>query len=302
VPDPAVLLEAGAKALLYASLLIVIGASALRWLLLPRTASELGPRRVLSIEQSISRLAFGAATIALAACILRVWTHTLSAFGVGDAGSWDNLKLIALESRWGQSWKLQTAAALILLIACALTAWRRAAWPLATLSVLVFTATIPLLGHAAGDAFRGVLHTVHILAAGLWLGTLAVVLLMRIPAARLDSIEPRFTGRRVRLIILCRFSTMALPSAATAIAAGVVAAYLYVGAFSNLWTTAYGRVLLVKVALVGGISFAGYLNWQRLRRLQEVDEPSAAIIVLEAALAAAVVLVTGFLTEIAHPG
>jgi putative copper export protein len=221
---------------------------------------------------------------------------------LGEAESWDNIKLIALESRWGQSWKLQTAAALILLIACAITASRRAAWPLATLAVLVFTATIPLLGHAAGDTFRVALHAAHILAGGSWLGTLGVVLLMRIPVTSFDSVEPRVTGRRVRLIILRRFSTLALPSAATAAAAGIVAAYIYVGAFSNLWTTAYGRVLLVKVALVGGISIAGYFNWQRLRRLHESGEASAAIVVLEAVLAAAVVLVTGFLTEIAHPG
>jgi len=296
------LLEAGAKALLYASLLIAIGASALRWLLLPRAAGELGPGRVLAIEQSIARLALGAAALALAACLLRVWTHTVSAFGLSYEGSWDNIKLIALASRWGQNWKLQTAAALALLVASAATGWRRAAWPLATLSVFVFTATIPLLGHAAGNALRVALHVVHILAAGFWLGTLAVVLLTRIPAASLDSIEPRLTLRQVRLVILRRFSMLALPSAATALAAGIVAAYLYVGAFSNLWTTAYGRVLLAKVALVGGISAAGYVNWQRLRRLHEGDEPSAAIIVLEAALAAAVVLVTGFLTEIAHPG
>jgi putative copper export protein len=302
VPDPAVLLEAGAKALMYTSLLIAIGAIALRWLLLPRAAKELGPDRILAIELSIARLAPGAASAALAACILRVWTHTVSAFGLADAASWDNLRLIALESRWGQSWKLQTAAALILVVASAAIVWRREAWPLATLAVLLFTATIPLLGHAAGDAFRVVLHTVHILAGGFWLGTLAVVLLMRIPAAGPDSIEPRLTARRVRMIILRRFSTLALPSAAAAAAAGIVAAYLYVGTFSNLWATAYGRVLLVKVALVGGISIVGYVNWQRLRRLRVEDEPSVTIIILEAALAAAVVLVTSILTEIAHPG
>jgi putative copper resistance protein D len=302
VPDPAVLLEAGAKALLYAALLIAIGASAMRWLLLPRAANELGPDRILAIELSVARLALGAASAALAACILRVWTHTVSAFGLADAASWDNLRLIALESRWGQSWRLQTAAALILVVACAATAWSRTAWPLATLAVFLFTATIPLLGHAAGDAFRMVLHTVHILAGGFWLGTLAVVLLMRMPAASPYSIGPRLTARQVRLIILRRFSALALPSAATAAVAGIVAAYLYVGAFSNLWATGYGRVLLVKVALVGGISIAGYVNWQRLRRLNVEDEPSATIIVLEAALAAAVVLVTSVLTEIAHPG
>jgi putative copper export protein len=302
VPDPAVLLEAGAKLLLYASLLIAIGASALRWLLLPRAAGELGPHRVLCIEQSICRLALDAAALALAACILRVWTHTVSAFGLNDAASWDNIKLIARESRWGQSWKLQTGTALILLIASAITARRRAAWPLATLAVLLFAATIPLLGHAAGDAFRVALHTVHILAAGFWLGTLCVVLVVRIPAASLDSTEPRLTSRGIRMIILRRFSTLALPSAATAVAAGIVAAYLYVGTFSNLWTTGYGRVLLMKVAVVAGVSVCGYVNWQRLRRLHVEDEPSGAIIVLEAALAVAVLLVTSVLTEIAHPG
>ncbi len=301
MPDPAVLLEAGAKALLYASLLVAIGASALRWLLLPRATNELGPHRILSIEQSIARLALGAAALALVACIVRVWTHTVSAFGFDGAGSWDTIKLIALESRWGQSWKLQTAAALILLVASAITVWRRAAWPLASLAATIFTATIPLLGHAAGSAFRVALHTVHILAAGLWLGTLAVVLLIRIPAVTLASMEPHLTARRIRLLILRRFSALALPSAATAAAAGIVAAYLYMGAFSNLWTTAYGRVLVVKVALVGGISIAGFVNWRRLRRLHEKGEPSAAIIMLEAALAVAVVIATGFLTEIAHP-
>lgn len=302
MPDSSVLLEGGAKALLYASLLVAIGASALRWLLLPRATPELGAQRVLAIEQSLARLALVAAALALAACVLRVWTHTVSAFGFDGAGSWDTIKLIAFESRWGQNWKLQAAAALVLVVACAIAVWHRWAWPLATIAVLFFTATIPLLGHAAGSRVRVTLHIAHVLAAGFWLGTLAVVLLARIPVVSPDSTGPSLSVRRVRLIILRRFSTLALPSAATAIGAGIVAAYLYVGAFSNLWTTAYGRVLLVKVVLVGGISIAGYLNWQRLRRLHEVDEPSVAIIALEAVLTIAVVLVTGFLTEIAHPG
>jgi copper transport protein len=298
VPDPAVLLEAGAKALLYASLLIVIGASALRWLLLPLAAAELGAARRRMLERSAARLALRAAICALASCALRVWTHTVSAFGFQDAG-WNNLKLIALESRWGVGWKLQTAAATILIIASAITVRRRAAWPVASLAVLLFTGTIPQLGHAAGDLFREALHGAHILAAGIWLGTLCAVLLVRMPYGDPGSAGAGRSRRHVRLILLRRFWPIALPSAATAIAAGVVAAYLYVGAFSNLWTTGYGRVLLLKVALVGGIAGCGYINWRRLR---EMEMRSAAIIVLEAVLAVMVVLVTGFLTEIAHPG
>ena len=300
MPDPAVLLEAGAKVFLYASLLVVIGASALRWLLLPRASVELGAHRIRPIEQGSARLALLAAVCALGSCALRVWTHTVAAFGFADA-SLDNIKLIALQSRWGQGWKVQLAAALILTIACTITSRRREAWPFATLAALVFTFTIPLLGHAAGDMLREALHGVHVLAAGIWLGTLAVVLAVRIPNVKPDSSAP-VSGRHVRLIILRNFWPIALPSAATAVAAGVVAAYLYVGALSNLWTTAYGRVLLLKVALVGAIGGCGFVNWRRLKRMIPYETGSLAIIVLEAVLAITVVLATALLTETAHPG
>ena len=180
MPDRAVLLEAGAKVFLYASVLIVIGASTLRWLLLPRVSAELGAHRIRLIEESSARLAFLASLCALSSCALRVWTHTIAAFGFSDA-SLDNIKLIALQSRWGRGWKVQLAAALILAIACTITSQRREGWPFATLAGLVFTFTIPLLGHAAGDVLREALHGVHVLAAGIWLGTLAVVLAVRIP-------------------------------------------------------------------------------------------------------------------------
>ena len=74
---------------------------------------------------------------------------------------------------------------------------------------------------------------------------------------------------------------------------------VYHARHSNSWATPYGRVLVLKIALVIGISICGCVNWQRLRRMH--NEPSGSIIVLEAMLAAAVLLVTGFLTEIAHP-
>jgi putative copper export protein len=105
----------------------------------------------------------------------------------------------------------------------------------------------------------------------------------------------------MRLIILQRFSPIALPSAVTVVAAGLVASWFYIGVVSNLWTTAYGRLLLVKAGLVVGILVCGYVNWRRLRKLHEESASPALIVVLEAMLAAAVVIVTGYLTEIGHP-
>jgi putative copper export protein len=63
--------------------------------------------------------------------------------------------------------------------------------------------------------------------------------------------------------------------------------------------TAYGRLLVLKAALVAGISMCGYVNWRRLRAMHE--ESASPVLVLEAALAAAVAIVTGFLTETGHP-
>lgn len=300
MPDSAVLLEAAAKVFLYASLLVVIGASALRWLLLPRLSAELGAPAIRRIEQSTARLALLASVGALSSCALRLWTHTVAAFGFADA-SLDNLKLIALQSRWGHAWKIQLAAALVLAIASAISCQWRVAWCFATLSALFFTFTIPLLGHAAGDILREALHGVHILAGGMWLGTLAVVLGVQIKNLKPD-LSVRDSGRHVRLAILRNFWLIAMPSAATSVLAGVVAAYLYVGAFSNLWTTAYGRILLSKLALVGAIGCCGFVNWRRLQRMIPHETGSLTIVVLETLLAVAVVLVTAVLTETGHPG
>jgi hypothetical protein len=57
-------------------------------------------------------------------------------------------------------------------------------------------------------------------------------------------------------------------------------------------------VLLIKVALVGGVAACGYVNWRAIRSGR--IEPGRAAIV-ELSLAALVVVVTGALTEIEHP-
>ena len=231
-------------------------------------------------------VALAAGFVALGASLLRVWTHAVAVFGFGDARSWDTLRLIALQSRWGQSWRYQALAAAIYTLACAATVWRRELWPAATLAVAGFAGTIPLLGHASGDPARMAVHMLHILAAGIWLGTLAAVLLLR-------------CSRQSRFLILRRFAPIALPGAAVVAGAGLLASWYYVGAVSNLWLTTYGRVLVLKTLLVAGISVCGYVNWQRLRRLR--GEGALSTVVLEATLAGAVVIVTGFLTEIGHP-
>ncbi len=90
------------------------------------------------------------------------------------------------------------------------------------------------------------IHTAHILGAGAWLGTLT-------------TLVGRAGGRSIRR---CDVRSSApspawrLPRAAVLGAAGSSPAGGTWGAVANLWTTAYGRVLLLKVTLVarrGGV-------------------------------------------------
>src|SRR5205085_12057751 len=65
--------------------------------------------------------------------------------------------------------------------------------------------------------------------------------------------------------VLAPFGRVALPAFAVVVVAGVVNAVVELGAVSDLWQTAYGRVLLVKIALVGAIAAAAYGHAGRLR-------------------------------------
>jgi len=233
----------------------------------------------------VARGGLAAVCTAFGFTLLRVWVHTVAAFGFEGSRSWDTLMLVAFRSRWGQNWKVQIMASAVCMVAGAVTLGSRRFWPLASLATAAFAASIPLLGHAAGNGPRMAVHVAHVLAAGVWLGSLAVVV----------AISDRQTGA----VILRRFAAVALPGAAIAVAAGLTATWLCVGNISGLWQTGYGRVLVLKAALVGGVGVCGYTNWQRLRK--QPESGASPVIGIEVALAIVVVIVTGYLTEIAHP-
>jgi putative copper export protein len=140
------------------------------------------------------------------------------------------------------------------------------------------------------------LHAAHVLGAGVWLGTVAAVL-----------IAHRRHPSDVRELLLRRLSPIAFAGAATLVAAGLVASWTYVGSVANLWTTPYGRLLTVKGTLFCGVIACGFLNWRRFSAgagngsvtAQRAEPVGAATI--EVLLAAAVVIVTAIFTELEHP-
>lgn len=279
-----------AKAACYAALLAAAGACSVRWLIAPRLADASSGR---GLTQSAARVLLFAALTTLVAVLVRAWTHTVSAFGFDESFVWENLRLIALESRWGRGWSWQAAAALLMfIVSLGVATGSKVAWRLATLSAAGLLTAVPLVGHAAGEPTRVALHSAHLAGASLWIGTLFVLFV--------DFLR-RGSGTAPFQI----FAPVALTGVTTIALSGLVAASLYIHSPAALFGTAYGRTLLVKVALFAGAAGYGFMNWRRMQRVSAgealADRTFGPTVARELLLAAALVLVTGILTELPNP-
>ena len=278
--------EALAKVAVYVATLAAIGVAGARWL--ARLAGPAAVPDALCIDKALRHRAWLAAALILGALCLRASTHAFATFGTVD---WTALRTVSLESRWGHAWQYQLGgAALLGFSAASLRDGRRWSWLLYSASALIVCTTLPLLGHAAGSGGRVVVHSIHIAAGGLWLGTLGIVL----------SMEP--TLRRLNPLLLARwisrFASFALPGAAVLAATGAIAATLYLHDVVHLVDTAYGRRLILKLVFVVAVVVCGWFNWRQSRR---GAPPRRGLIALELSCAFLTVMATGFLTESEHP-
>ncbi len=127
--------------------------------------------------------------------------------------------------------------------------------------------SLGLSGHAAtGDLVPVALvaDLVHVGAVGLWLGGLLVVLAVALPRAQPDEL------RRV----VPRFSSIAFAAVAALVVTGVFQSWRQVGGLDALTQTTYGHLLLAKLALFVVMVGFGYLGrrWvQRGYRGESVD-------------------------------
>jgi putative copper resistance protein D len=107
----------------------------------------------------------------------------------------------------------------------------------------------PNAAHVASDA-------AHLLAAGAWLGGLLPFgFILFLHAGEIEAAGPMDLDQ-----ILLRFSQMGYVAVATLIGTGLVNSWFLVGAVSSLWTTAYGKMLIAKLLLFGGMLALAVLN------------------------------------------
>jgi copper transport protein len=137
-------------------------------------------------------------------------------------------------------------------------------------ALVLFTAigalamTAPLAGHAASHSPRGLLagaDTVHVLCMCTWLGGL-VMLVLAIPLAARALVAEDATP--LLATALGRFSRMALIAVTLLLLSGIVNSVVLVASFDALVETAYGRLVLAKIALFGALISLGALNQRRM--------------------------------------
>lgn len=181
---------------------------------------------------------------------LLLLTMQITGLSLWDALTQEGLSTVVEVTQFGQVTVIRLALAVLLAISLA----GERVWPLrwlTLLSALAFAGAIAWTGHAgstAGDL--GVLHLVsdvlHLWAASAWIGGLVLLAGLLKSSARHQS--PAW--RKLELDAVSRFSMLGMVAVATLVLSGAINAWIIVGTWQVLLATAYGQLLLVKMAVV----------------------------------------------------
>lgn len=283
------------RGLAYLGLAVLAGGLALRLLALPRILPE---RLDLGFFALVGVATFLTLDAGITSLLLRSSAALQLPF---DRFLYADLSPFASATRFGIAWVWMTLACA--LVVCLLTlAWlRRQRWPLwiALLIALALGSGFSLSGHSASEPGSSALTAgadwVHISAASVWIGGLITLALI---GWRLD--------RGDRRTAFLRFSKLAGVLAAVVIGAGVYLALARLPTLGDLGSTHYGRVLLLKIALVATALAWGaahhFLVRPRLER--DTDVPGGLVggsLLGESFVGVSVLLAAAFLVNTGPP-
>jgi copper transport protein len=292
-----------ARAISFAAVLAMIGAVAFRLGIMSRM-KELDAATESAIATRIASLSAVAAGVFVLATLARLFLQ--NRMMSGDAASdLAHLQAMSMETNCGAAWRPQLAAGVVAFFGFLLV--RRMStmgWMVVGAVMVTLAAVTAAAGHAGASpqmpALATVVDTFHIIGAAGWMGSLLWMVVAGLPI-----IQSSADGRATRAAALVHaFSPAALAFGAVVGATGVVSATLKFDALSALWTTSYGQVLLVKLALLVALAALGYHNWRRVRPSLGTDEGTARLersASIEVGIGMLVVIVTAILVATPTP-
>jgi copper transport protein len=302
VPAPPVTAAAGASGptrtedvvrwLYFVALALFVGAVGFRLLVLPRQLPEPAERRFyrLSLSGGVAVLEVG-----ILAFLLRAEDALqlpFAAFIYGDLSS------LANGTRFGEAFIAMTlgfALALAFVVLGWLGLGRLPLWAAFALG-LGFASGLSLSGHSAADPGDSWLSELadwaHLSAAILWVGGLVCLFVVVWPE------------KELRREAFLRFSRLATVLVAVLLAAGTYLSILRLPHLHDLWSSGYGHVLLIKLALVAtALAWGGGHRWLAAPRLRAGADGGALrrSLLGESAVAMSVLLLAAVLVDSAPP-
>lgn len=222
---------------------VVLGLALVPMLDVPRYRDELATRSAAAMTV--------AAALWLVAEVARLFTAAAATAAV---------PLSTLGVRTTVEYAISTVAGradLISVLAAALVGaltiwWRTPAAGVAVAGIAAIGTTArTLAGHLSENAFGGIAVTLHALAAAVWCGLLAALVL---------TVGHRGQWARV----LPRFSALSLWCVVVLLVGGIGSAVVTLDAPTQLWSTGYGRLVLAKVlftAALLGLAWHNRTDW-----------------------------------------
>lgn len=234
------------------------------------------PQAAGTIAGWFARLPGLIAWFLLSVSLLRGALQVLSFSEPGAPLDPDLARAVLLEGSWGTGWLIQSVGAFLLLA----LSWLLIRRPQAQRrTVMVFALALAWaqagMGHGADDALWApalgrAMHLGHLLGGGLWLGTLGILALAVLPTLSTPERQP------ILAEVVRAFSIPARTGAALLVITGTVAFWMYTGPLLAVPGTLWGRLLLLKLALLAVVATLGWHNWRRLTPALEAGSPGAA--------------------------
>ena len=221
---------------------------------------------------------------------------------VADGTAW----IVLTQTQFGFAWQIRLLLA-CLLATCLLLRRKpyegpAAAWLLIAASLFAgaYLGALAFAGHGAEGLGSGrnihlAADILHLNAAGLWLGALVPLALLLVHLRRSQGENWVVAAAAAA----GRFSTLGILAVGVLLVSGTINAAFLLGGMHSLIDTAYGRLLLLKVALFGAMVFLAAINRERLLPRLSADPHSVKQLVrsalAEIALGIAILFVVGLL-------
>jgi copper transport protein len=242
------------------SVLLVVGAIVFALAVLPK--ADWADEQVRGASTRAQRLALAAVALFAVTTVARIAIQ--SQLVVSDGSSMSAVIAVVRETRWGHGWATGALGAVFAFIGLMSATRSNRGWFLAALGAVLVALSESLTGHAAAvqhTALSIAADVTHVLGAGAWIGTLAVMLVIGLPG--LSRMHPP-DAPRAGSSLTRAYHTAAVDGVILVVISGAIAAVLRLPTFSALWTTDYGSWLFRKLVFVLIALAFGVYHWRRV--------------------------------------